>query len=147
MQLFRQIPVFACLVLVANMAMGQSLDQVKPLRVKISNITTLQGQVMLAVYDKQEDFLTEKVVTSAMAPVKANEVFMQLDSLALQRPYVISIYHDVNGNGKLDTNFMSIPTEPYGFSNNNLGLMAIPNYQKSSFLFDEQLDSLEIILR
>jgi len=119
----------------------------KPLQVRVTNITKVQGKVMLAVYDRQEDFLTDNVVTSAIAEVHGNEVIMNLDGLVLSHPYAISIYHDVNSNGKLDTNIMRIPTEPYGFSNNNLGVLPIPNYQKSAFILDEKLDSLEIVLR
>jgi hypothetical protein len=26
-------------------------------------------------------------------------------------------FHDENGNGRLDKNFLGVPTEPYGFSN------------------------------
>src|SRR5690606_17095923 len=30
--------------------------------------------------------------------------------------YAVAMYHDRNGNGKLDSNLVGIPTEPYGFS-------------------------------
>ncbi len=131
----------------SGLAQIQGQDPSKALRVKVTNIRKLEGQVMLAVYDRREDFLTDNVVMSAKVPVKSSEVVLDLDKLVTEHSYVISIYHDVNGNGELDTNLMSIPVEPYGFSNNNLGLIPIPNYDKSSFLMHDKLDSLEIELR
>jgi uncharacterized protein (DUF2141 family) len=35
--------------------------------------------------------------------------------------YAIRLFHDVNGNGELDTNPFGIPIEPFAFSNNARG--------------------------
>ena len=35
--------------------------------------------------------------------------------------YAVLVFHDVNGNGELDQNFMGIPREPLGFSNRYWG--------------------------
>ena len=32
--------------------------------------------------------------------------------------YAVQVMHDENDNGKLDSNFLGIPSEGYGFSNN-----------------------------
>ena len=32
--------------------------------------------------------------------------------------YAVQVMHDENDNNKLDTNFLGIPSEGYGFSNN-----------------------------
>lgn len=41
--------------------------------------------------------------------------------------YAIAIYHDVNGNGRLDRTLF-IPDEPYGFSN-NIGRLGPPSFE------------------
>jgi len=46
-------------------------------------------------------------------------------------PYTIILFHDENGNGKLDKNALGVPTEPYGFSNNVLGFLGPPAYKKA----------------
>jgi uncharacterized protein (DUF2141 family) len=46
--------------------------------------------------------------------------------------YAVSLFHDANGNGKLDTNFIGIPKEGYGFSN-NVGARGKPKFQEASF--------------
>jgi uncharacterized protein (DUF2141 family) len=41
--------------------------------------------------------------------------------------YAIAIYHDVNGNGRLDKTLF-LPSEPYGFSN-DVGRGGVPSFQ------------------
>lgn len=43
--------------------------------------------------------------------------------------------HDENSNGKLDTNFMRIPVEPYAFTNNAHANFGPPKYDKVKFDF------------
>jgi len=47
--------------------------------------------------------------------------------------YAVSVYQDVNGNHKLDHNFLEIPKEPVGVSNNPKTHMGPPNFAESSF--------------
>ncbi len=47
--------------------------------------------------------------------------------------YAISLFHDENENKKLDTNFISIPKEAFGFSNNVLGVMGPPSFENAKF--------------
>lgn len=46
--------------------------------------------------------------------------------------YAISVMHDENGNGKLDSNILGIPKEAYGFSNNPR-VMRKPTYDEAKF--------------
>lgn len=47
--------------------------------------------------------------------------------------YAIAAYHDVNGNRKLDANFIGIPKEPIGASNNAKGRMGPPSFKDAQF--------------
>jgi uncharacterized protein (DUF2141 family) len=44
--------------------------------------------------------------------------------------YAVLVYHDQNKNDKLDTNFIGMPKEGVGVSNNTSG---IPSFKKSEF--------------
>lgn len=46
--------------------------------------------------------------------------------------YAVKIHIDENENGELDTNFLGIPKEQYGISNNTLFL----NFDAASFIID-----------
>ena len=47
--------------------------------------------------------------------------------------YAVKLHIDENENGKLDTNFLGIPKEQYGISNNILFL----NFKRASFVIDD----------
>jgi uncharacterized protein (DUF2141 family) len=44
--------------------------------------------------------------------------------------YGVKLFHDANDNGKIDTNFLGIPREGYGFSNNAKGFIGPPGFKK-----------------
>ena len=42
--------------------------------------------------------------------------------------YAVSVIHDENANNTLDTNWIGIPKEGYGFSGNKMGLAGPPSF-------------------
>lgn len=50
----------------------------------------------------------------------------------------MAVVHDENTNGKLDTNWIGIPAEGYGFSNDAKALLGAPSFSDASFLYDGQ---------
>jgi uncharacterized protein (DUF2141 family) len=51
--------------------------------------------------------------------------------------YAVTVYHDENGNGKLDKGLFGKPLELYGFSNNARGIISRPDYKKAAFVLDK----------
>jgi uncharacterized protein (DUF2141 family) len=47
--------------------------------------------------------------------------------------YAVSFVHDENDNKKMDTNFIGIPKEDFGCSNNATGVMGPPKYEDAKF--------------
>ena len=78
-----------------------------------------KGTVLLAVYGSETDFdENENAILSKKIPVdRVGEYTVSLEGLAAGS-YTIALFQDINNNGKLDTNFMGIPKEPYAFSRN-----------------------------
>jgi uncharacterized protein (DUF2141 family) len=46
--------------------------------------------------------------------------------------YAVSLYHDVNDNGSLDTDFFGRPTEPYGFSHDVDATFGAPSFKDAA---------------
>jgi uncharacterized protein (DUF2141 family) len=62
--------------------------------------------------------------------------------------YAVSVMHDENDNRKLDKNFLGIPTEGYGVSNNKTHAMSSPTWDESKFTVEKGKDvTLTIRLR
>ena len=53
--------------------------------------------------------------------------------------YTIAIFHDVNDNGKMDKNFVGVPKEPYGFSNNARSKWGPPKYEIAKFELNQKV--------
>jgi uncharacterized protein (DUF2141 family) len=52
--------------------------------------------------------------------------------------YALAVVHDENMNGKLDTKWLGIPTEGYGFSNDAKALLGAPSFSAASFSYGGQ---------
>ena len=47
--------------------------------------------------------------------------------------YAVKSFHDVNGDGRMNTNPFGMPTEPYAFSNNARGNMGPATWDQARF--------------
>ncbi|CAM1347501.1 DUF2141 domain-containing protein [Tenacibaculum insulae] len=94
-------------------------------------IKSNKGDVFVAVYNTKESFLKTpfKKATVKVIGKKAMVVFNDVRSGI----YAISVYHDANDNKKMDTNFLGIPKEPVGISNNAKAFMGPPKYKDAKF--------------
>jgi uncharacterized protein (DUF2141 family) len=121
---------------------SQAGDNQGRLVVKVTNLGDLKGQVMVGLFDKEDNFLKEPIKgVSAKATAEGQElVFENLP----YGEYAVSVIHDENENGELDT-FLVIPTEPYGFSNNVMGKFGPPSFEQSKISFKNDT-SIEIKL-
>lgn len=60
--------------------------------------------------------------------------------------YAIAAFHDVNGNGRLDRNFIGMPNEPYGFSN-NVSRRGRPSFEAARIVVNEPATTVVISIR
>ena len=58
--------------------------------------------------------------------------------------YAVSVVHDENSNGKLDTNFIGMPREGVGASNDAKGHMGPPKFSAASFRYERRRLDLKI---
>lgn len=49
--------------------------------------------------------------------------------------YAIAVVHDENMNGELDVNWLGVPSEGYGFSNDATGILGAPSFTAASFQY------------
>ena len=117
------------------------------LGISISNIKQASGQIYLGIYDSKARFLkAEKACFKKIIPVTGTGT-IDVDCTGLgPGTYAASCFHDLNGNGKLDTNFFGIPTEPYGFSNNARPKFRAPRWEEAVFELKETGSRISIRL-
>jgi uncharacterized protein (DUF2141 family) len=107
--------------------------QAAEVTVKISGMESEQGQLLVAVYDKADSFLDSKKALKSLTVTPAEaKVGFSIASLS-DGAYAIAVIHDENGNGELDTNFIGIPKEPIGTSNNVKSRFGPPSFKDARF--------------
>jgi len=85
------------------------------LTVEIVGLENNKGTVIVALLDKHENDVTDQTckITDQKCTVTFNDV--------KHDQYAIRFFHDENQNEELDTNFLGIPKEGFGFSNDAMG--------------------------
>lgn len=105
------------------------------LTVNIAGLNSNDGNLLVGVYNKEEFFL-KKPFQSNIVKVKNNQSLVIFKNLP-KGIYAVSFVHDANDNKKMDTNFIGIPKEDYGCSNNAKGILGPPKYEDAQFILDE----------
>lgn len=105
------------------------------LRVVATNVKSDQGKLFVWVYDKKDDWLSDRYRTQKGVPVAGNRQGdkVTVDLLLPAGEYALSIFQDVNDDGKLERNFIGIPKEPAGLSNNLRPKFGPPKYKDATF--------------
>jgi len=101
------------------------------LTVTINNIETQQGNISAALFD-EAGYKGGPQVSGMNADVTGDSVVLNFADLPAGE-YGIKLFHDVNGNGEMDTNPFGIPTEPYAFSNSAVGMMGPAKWDDAKF--------------
>jgi len=119
------------------------------IHVRILDIRNSTGTVACALFESADGFPIEflHAATNVMV-IKIRDTQARCDFLDIPRgTYAIAVIHDENMNGKLETNFLGIPREGYGFSNDARGLIGAPTFVAASFPYDGRDLSLTIALK
>jgi uncharacterized protein (DUF2141 family) len=101
--------------------------------VKITGLHSEKGQVKIAVFNSSETWLGDHPVYKSTIDVEGQAVVWKINDVAYG-DYGIAVFHDENKNGKMDKNFLGIPQEAYGFSNNMRVALGPPKWEKSKFV-------------
>lgn len=110
------------------------------IHVKILDIRNSTGTVACALFESPVGFPIEylRSATNIMV-IKVRDEKARCDFEDIPPgTYALAIVHDENMNGKLDTNWIGIPTEGYGFSNDAKALLGAPSFSAASFPHDGQ---------
>lgn len=114
--------------------MHPSAQTAKNVVVHIQHQGKEKGFMMLALYKTEDGFPSQaqKAIMQLRAPAKAKITTIQIEALPPGN-YAIAVFHDVNNDGKLNTNVLGAPTESYGFSNNARKMFSAPSFKEAMF--------------
>ena len=106
--------------------------------VTVTGITNLEGEISIGLFQGKESYPKGEVIAGAFIKADNETITYTFENIP-EGVYAIAIYHDENSNKKLDSNFLHIPKEGYGFSNNVFGTFGPPKFEKAKFEVKENV--------
>jgi uncharacterized protein (DUF2141 family) len=139
---------FAALVFANLPAVAFAQSSCPGIHIKILNIRNSTGTIGCALFESPDGFPVEYLRYAInINVIKIRDTQASCDFEDIQPgTYALAIVHDENMNGKLDTQWLGIPTEGYGFSNDVKAMLGPPSFSAASFLYDGQEIRLTISL-
>jgi uncharacterized protein (DUF2141 family) len=139
---------FLCLLVwqISHLFTCQHQDvRLNTLHLKITQLRNDKGRVNISLYCSKEGYpsQSEKAYRKVEAAIKEGTCEVIFDNLP-PGEYAVSLMHDENRNGKMDTNFFGIPKEGYGASNDAKAILGPPKYEEARFWLDKPEMALEI---
>jgi len=107
------------------------------LAVEVTGIEVETGNILVSLYDNKSGFPTDRkqAIKEFTIPARKNRVALNITGLSQNKDYAVAVCHDANGNEECDTNFLGIPKEGVGVSNNAKGRFGPPSFEDSKFVF------------
>ena len=143
-----------CAVVISTLLFAVSVQTASPqkesehaIRAHIEGLRSDRGQVVCALFAVADDF--PKRIDRAFARVTAQIMSGRSTCEFPMVPagiYAVSVFHDENLNGRLDTNWLGIPREGVGASNNPKPRMGPPKFAAAEFQHSDAALDVEIIM-
>ena len=83
--------------------------------IEINEVLPNQGKIIMAIFNSKNGY-KKKILYKALT-IDSTSTTLLVDEILPSGEYVISMFQDKNGNGKLDTYIFGIPKEPIGITN------------------------------
>ena len=135
-----RIPLIALVMFLTALAAAPRADDASKtagIKVEVSGFRNDNGKLGCSLFKGPDGFPRDgsKVFRHMWAPIKngRGECFF---SGVPAGDYGVTVFHDENGNGKFDMNWMGMPLEGYGFSNNIKPRFKAPDFDECTFNYD-----------
>lgn len=141
--------IFIISILILLSQSGFADDSSGSLTIQVRGLLHERGQVIANLFRAGDDVMRiEEPYLRTQGNINGNQARLVFQNLKYGK-YAVSVFHDENGNGKLDHNLLRLPAEPLGFSNGfQLGLFSgLPSFEKLQFDFKPGADTIEITVK
>ena len=109
---------------------GLAFAQTGSIAITITSFKNNSGTAKIALYNNAEAYPTEgeKAYRTATVVIQNKTATATFNNLPYGQ-YAVAVYHDENGNNELDSNWMGIPNEGLGASNDAKGHFGPPKFE------------------
>lgn len=117
------------------------------IHIEVVGLKNNQGHVLVSLFREQDrkGFPDQAAAAYRTARVSIENLKAQVHFETLPHgTYAVAILHDENDNGQMDKNFLGIPTEGFGFSQNVRPRLGAPSFRQAAFQLDRRSKTLRI---
>ena len=123
-------------------------DNLVELEMIVDGYEAANGILSFSLYNSSDTYLEDGFINgdAELGDIDDNGIAR----IVVQLPkgdYAVAMYHDKNGNGEFDKNFLGIPKEKYGFSNNFRPTFRAPRYDEVKFTVSDARNTISITLQ
>ncbi|MFO7525220.1 MAG: DUF2141 domain-containing protein [Ignavibacteriaceae bacterium] len=105
------------------------------------------GKVKIAVANSMQNYKDHKNPFRGLTTgIKQNNATVIIEDIPFGE-YALKAFHDEDSNDELTTNFLGIPVEAYGFSNDAREMFGPPAWDIAKFKFDKDTLKIEITIK
>ncbi len=136
----------ALLLCISNIAFAQSSKRTIEVKIEIENVNSNNGYWMLAIYDKESEFLSMKPFNAKRQKVGECNNMVSID--LPKGKYAIAVFQDLDDSKNLERNERGIPTEPYSFSGENVfPLKGMPTFENCMIKINKRSRNFKLALQ
>lgn len=106
------------------------------------------GRLVCSLFDSAEDFPRDQKneAITISVPIAARGATCNFP-VTKRGQYAAVVFHDENADGKFNTNWIGLPKEGYGFSNDASISWRPPNFEEAGFAFDGGTKRITVHIR
>lgn len=112
--------------------------------VYVEGIEATEGQILVELYGTRESFMSEPSVSGATPAEPSADFSLRIEDVP-PGEYAVCVWHDVDGDGRLQRSLMGRAKEPIGFSNGARYGFAPPGFSEAVMRIDAGLN--EVVIR
>ena len=131
------------LSIIALLALSASASAAT-VQVRIDGVTSAKGVVQVAVCDEAN--YRKDCKLTATVPARTGFVTVDVPNVPAGT-WAVLAYHDENSNKTLDTNFVGMPKEGYGFSNGAASKFGPPSFKDAAITVGEGMVPATVTLK
>jgi uncharacterized protein (DUF2141 family) len=131
-----------------SLARADDAGAADSIKVVVVGLHSNDGEVNCALFASADGFPNDS--SKARVEVKTKIVNRQAVCVfagVAPGDYAVAVFHDENGNGKLDRNFVGMPKEGVGASNDAAGNFGPPKFDDARFTYKGGAESVTIHVR
>ncbi len=135
-KILRRVAVMMLLTSESVLNAGEPTTASTALKVRIDGLRSARGKVLAYAWDQGDGFPADKkkTLTTAEVEIRGTEAVCDFAIPPSVKRLAVSVMHDENGNGKMDSNFLGIPLEGYATSRNvPHSMVGPPRYTDAEF--------------